>query len=45
VQFIEQALQSFDPSLPTLLAGHFTVQGAQLSGSERSSLIAHDFKI
>lgn len=31
-----------DPGLPTVLAGHMTVQGATLAGSERTSLIAHE---
>ncbi len=32
------------PDLPTVLAGHVTVQGAELAGSERTTLIASDPK-
>ena len=42
VQFTEQAVRELDPSLPAVLAGHLTVQGARLAGSERTSLIAHE---
>ena len=31
-------------ALPAVLAGHFTVQGAEVGGSERTSLIAHEPK-
>jgi len=31
-----------DPSLPAVLAAHLTVQGAEMSGSERSSVIQHE---
>ncbi len=34
-----------DPALPTVLMGHFSVLGAELGGSERSSLIAHEPKL
>lgn len=44
VQFIENAARELDPALPTVLAGHFSVQGSDLSGSERTSLIAHEPK-
>lgn len=44
VNFIEQAAKDLDPALPTVLAGHFSVQGSDLSGSERTSLIAHEAK-
>ena len=44
IAFIEQATQQMDPALPTVLAGHFSVQGAELAGSERTSLIAHEPK-
>ena len=33
-----------DPGAATVLAGHLTVQGAELAGSERTSLIAHEPK-
>ena len=42
--FIANAARSLDPALPTVLAGHFSVQGSDLSGSERTSLIAHEPK-
>lgn len=32
------------PDLPTVLAGHVTLQGAELAGSERTTLIASDPK-
>ena len=40
--FAETAARELDPALPAVLAGHFTVQGAELGGSERASLIAHE---
>ena len=42
--FIHTAASELDPALPAVLAGHFSVQGAELGGSERSSLIAHEPK-
>jgi exonuclease SbcD len=42
--FIEQKAAQMDPSLPAVLAGHFSVQGAEMAGSERTSLIAHEPK-
>ncbi len=42
IEFIDAALQTCDPELPIVLAGHFTVQGSELSGSERSSIIAYE---
>ncbi len=42
--FVEAAARSLDPARPAVLAGHFSVQGAELGGSERSSLIAHEPK-
>lgn len=42
--FIEEAAAQMDPNLPTVLAGHFSVQGAEHAGSERTSLIAHEPK-
>ncbi|MFQ5568503.1 MAG: exonuclease subunit SbcD [Rhodothermales bacterium] len=44
VTFIQNAVEEFDPALPTVLAGHFSVQGSEISGSERTSLIAHEPK-
>ena len=44
VDFIAAAVEDFDPALPTVLAGHFSVQGSDLAGSERTSLIAHEPK-
>jgi exonuclease SbcD len=32
------------PDVPTVLAGHVTLQGAELAGSERTSIIANDPK-
>ena len=40
--FARQSASELDPALPAVLAAHLTVQGAELSGSERSSLIAHE---
>jgi len=37
--------EASDPALPTVLMGHFSVLGAELGGSERSSLIAHEPKL
>lgn len=42
--FVAQAARELDPALPALLAGHLSVQGAELGGSERTSLIAHEPK-
>ena len=44
VDFIAASAQTFDPALPTVLAGHFSVQGSEYAGSERTSLIAHEPK-
>jgi len=44
VEFIAAAAKDFDPALPTVLAGHFSVQGSEYAGSERTSLIAHEPK-
>ena len=43
-EFVRTAAADLDPTLPAVLAGHFSVQGAELGGSERSSLIAHEPK-
>jgi exonuclease SbcD len=42
--FVQQAASELDPALPAVVAGHFTVQGAEVAGSERTSLIAHEPK-
>ncbi|MEM1041297.1 MAG: exonuclease SbcCD subunit D [Bacteroidota bacterium] len=42
--FVQQAATELDPALPAVVAGHFTVQGAEVGGSERTSLIAHEPK-
>ena len=39
----EDARREF-ADVPVVMAGHFSVQGAELSGSERASLIAHEPK-
>ena len=39
----EEARRDF-ADVPVVMAGHFSVQGAELSGSERASLIAHEPK-
>ncbi len=44
VGFIETTVKELDPALPTVLAGHFSVQGSEVAGSERTSLIAHEPK-
>lgn len=49
-QFIEEHYAAFvatcaaeaDPSVPLVVSAHLTVQGSELSGSERASLIAHE---
>ena len=43
-EFVAQAAAELDPMLPAVLAGHLSVQGAELGGSERASLIAHEPK-
>ena len=40
--FVQTCARTADPDLPLVVAAHLTVQGAELSGSERSSLIAHE---
>ena len=42
VDFVAKSASELDPSMPALVAAHLTVQGAELSGSERASLIAHE---
>lgn len=43
-QTIQAGRDGFDPDVPTVLAAHLTVQGAELAGSERTSLIAQEPK-
>lgn len=43
-EFVRAAARELDPALPAVLAAHLTVQGAEVSGSERTSLIAHEPK-
>lgn len=40
--FLQTAVDQADPALPCVMAGHLHVHGAELGGSERTSLIAHD---
>lgn len=40
--FVRTCAASAAPEIPLVVAAHLTVQGAELSGSERSSLIAHE---
>jgi exonuclease SbcD len=42
VAFLDACLAEIDPAVPTVLAAHLTVQGAQMAGSEQTSLIAHE---
>jgi exonuclease SbcD len=42
VTYLQNAADEADPSLPCVAAGHLHVHGAELGGSERTSLIAHD---
>ena len=44
VQFVQKAVDSLDPDIPTVLAAHLSVHGAELSGSEHTSLIEHEPK-
>ncbi len=44
VDFVRQAVESLDPTLPTVLAAHLSVHGAELSGSEHTSLIENEPK-
>ena len=39
---ITAKVEQLKPSIPTVLAGHFSVQGSLLSGSERTSVIAKE---
>ena len=40
--FVARCAAEADPSVPLVVCAHLTVQGAELSGSERASLIAHE---
>jgi exonuclease SbcD len=40
--FVQKCAAEADPAVPLLVAAHLTVQGSELSGSERASLIAHE---
>lgn len=42
--FVRRAAEPADPAVPTVLVGHFSVVGAELGGSERTSLIANEPK-
>lgn len=42
--FVRTAAEAADPAIPTVLVGHFSVVGAELGGSERTSLIANEPK-
>ncbi len=44
VEFVRLTAQELDPSLPTVLSAHLSVHGAELAGSEQTSLIAHEPK-
>ncbi len=44
INFVKLATESLDPDLPTVLSAHLSVHGAELSGSEQTSLIAHEPK-
>ncbi len=42
VSFIADECKKLDPGLPTVLAGHFSVNGHQIAGSERRSPVTHE---
>ena len=42
VSFVAGCAREVDPSMPAVVAAHLTVQGSDLGGSERASLIAHE---
>jgi exonuclease SbcD len=44
VQRTDGTEHQLSPAIPTVLAGHVTVQGAELSGSERTTLISSEPK-
>ena len=41
-RFVALCAEKADPAVPLVVCAHLTVQGAELSGSERASLIAHE---
>lgn len=43
-EVIQQLAAEANPAVPLVLAGHFSVLNAELAGSERTSLIAHEPK-
>lgn len=44
IEFLNLTAEELDPALPTVLSAHLSVHGAELSGSEQTSLIAHEPK-
>ncbi len=42
IDFVRDSAADVDPHMPALVAAHLTVQGSDLGGSERASLIAHE---
>ncbi|QXD15877.1 exonuclease SbcCD subunit D [Rhodocaloribacter litoris] len=44
LEYLDLMMQDLDPAVPAVLAAHLTVQGAELAGSERTSLIEHEPK-
>lgn len=40
--FVARCAAEADPTVPLVVCAHLTVQGAELGGSERASLIAHE---
>jgi DNA repair protein SbcD/Mre11 len=42
--YARRQAEALDPALPAVLAAHLTVEGAEIGGSERTSLIAHEPK-
>ncbi len=44
IEFVKLTTESLDPTLPTVMAAHLSVHGAEMSGSEQTSLIAHEPK-
>ena len=41
-EFVARCAAEADPAVPLVVCAHLTVQGSELSGSERASLIAHE---
>lgn len=44
INFVKVAVGELDPSLPAVMAAHLSVHGAEMAGSEQTSLIAHEPK-